>query len=531
MRDSLDRGSSLQKLETAVIRVAVLMSVLWFSFGRLEAGEIPPAELNKQQQRNWHQWRGPQASGVAPLADPPTQWDEQTNIGWKIEIPGRGTSTPIIWEDQVFILTAIKTDRMVEAAAVEEDEAKSTAELTTGGAPQDSPAPERRREPRTGGREERGESGESGERDTAQRERNGEQDRERGPRAGGRGGPGGMRRGEPQTHYYQFVILAVERKTGAIRWQQVAREEVPHEGHHQTGSFAAASPTTDGEFLYASFGSRGIFCYDLAGNLRWERDLGEMRTRNGFGEGISPVIHGESLIVNWDHEGESHLYVLDARSGETRWQVDRDEVTQWATPLVIEHEGRTQVITSATNRVRSYDLASGELLWECGGQTTSVIPSPVAKDGVVICMSGFRGFAARAIPLDSEGDVTDTDKIVWKHDRGTPYVPSPLLYGDDLYFTESNRSLVTCLDVASGEPFIDRKRLEGVSNFYASPIGAADRVYFVSREGTGLVLKHARELEILATNQLDDTIDASPAAVGKQLFLRGEKYLYCLEER
>ncbi len=176
--------------------------------------------------------------------------------------------------------------------------------------------------------------------------------------------------------------------------------------------------------------------------------------------------------------------MLNAKNGEIRWQVDRDEVTQWATPLVIEYEGKTQVVTSATNRVRSYDLTDGTLLWECGGQTTSVIPCPVAKDGVVICMSGFRGSAAKAIPLGSSGDVTDSDKVVWKHDRGTPYVPSPLLYGDDLYFTESNRAILTCLDVNTGEAAIDRVRMPGASNFYASPIGAAAYAVNVSVSGS-----------------------------------------------
>ena len=533
-----DGGSASYPIkEILVRRVALVLSLLWVgleSYGQtqLPAGEIDPAKLQELQQRNWHQWRGPQASGVAPLANPPTKWDEETNVRWKVEIPGRGTSTPIIWEDQVFILTAIITDRVQEPAA---EEAKPAEPKTDEPAPEaggdggDPPA-----EPKPAESAEKAPPPEQPSTDQPRPDRPGRgEGRPGGGRGPGRGGPGGRgrMRGEKPTNFHQFVVIALDRASGAVRWQKTTREEVPHEGHHATGSFAAASPTTDGQFLYASFGSRGVYCLDLAGNVIWERDLGDMRTRNGFGEGISPVIHGDSLIVNWDQEENSKLFVLNARSGEIRWQVDRDEVTQWATPLVIEHDGKTQLVTSATNRVRSYDLANGKLLWECGGQTTSVIPCPVAKDGVVICMSGFRGSAAKAIPLSSSGDVTDSDKVVWKHDRGTPYVPSPLLYGDDLYFTESNRAILSCLDVKTGEAVIDRQRMPGVSNFYASPIGAADRVYFVSREGVSLVLKHARELEVLSTNALDDTIDASPAVAGKQLFLRGEKYVYCLEER
>src|SRR5262249_5002611 len=160
-------------------------------------------------------------------------------------------------------------------------------------------------------------------------------------------------------------------------WRQVAAEVVPHEGLQPTHSYAAASPTTDGRRLYASFGSRGVYCYDLDGKLRWKRDLGRMRTRYAWGEGTSPVLHGDTVVVTWDQEGGSFITALDARTGETRWKVARDEPTSWATPLVVRHKGRTQVVVNGTNRVRSYDLATGEVLWQCGGQTVNAIPSPV----------------------------------------------------------------------------------------------------------------------------------------------------------
>jgi outer membrane protein assembly factor BamB len=410
---------------------------------------------------NWPQWRGPLATGLAPRGDPPVRWDEKTNVKWKAEVPGRGSATPIVWGDRVFLLTAADTGRAA--------------------APADVPKPDPRFEVKT----------------------------------------------KPPATYYRFLVLCLDRQTGKVRWQCTATEQVPHEGHHPTHSYAAASPVTDGRYVYASFGSRGIYCYDLDGRLQWQRDLGRLHTRLGWGEGASPAVHGDTLVVNWDQEAGSFLVALDARTGRTRWKVDRDEPTSWATPLVVEQHGRAQVIVSATNRVRSYDLATGRLLWQCGGQTVNVIPSPVANDRVVVCMSGYRGAMACAVPLDAEGDVTG--KVLWSHQRGTPYVPSPLLAGDRLYFTQANDNLLTCLDVHTGKVLIDRERLPGLTSLYASPVGAAGRIYLVGRDGTTLVLKQADRLEVLATNRLDDPIDASPAVAGKQLFLRGEKHLYCLE--
>jgi outer membrane protein assembly factor BamB len=413
---------------------------------------------------NWQQWRGPLATGFAPRGNPPLRWDDHTNIRWKAPIAGRGSATPIIWGDQVFVLTAVDTGRAADAA-----------DLPTA----DGKLPKRTK---------------------------------------------------PPTTYHRFLVLALDRWTGKVRWQRIATEQVPHEGHHPTHSYAAASPSTDGKYLYASFGSRGIYCYDIAGTLRWHRDLGRMQTRLGWGEGASPTLHGDALIVNWDQEVGSFLTVLDARTGETRWKVARDEPTSWATPLAVEHNGRTQVIVNGTNRVRSYDLATGAVIWQCGGQTVNAIPSPVRVGALAICMSGYTGSAAYAIPLEATGDLTGTSRVAWHYDRGTPYVPSPLLMGDRLYFTGANTPMLTILDVHTGKPLIDRARLPGLTSLYASPAAAADRMYFVGRDGTTLVLRSGDKLDVLATNRLNDPVDASPAIVGDQLFLRGEKYLYCIEE-
>ena len=344
------------------------------------------------------------------------------------------------------------------------------------------------------------------------------------------GSPRPTRTKRPTT-YYEFLVHCVDRENGQPLWKRIAVEAVPHEGYNGEHGYASGSPTTDGQRLYASFGSQGVYCYDFDGQLIWKRDLGDMYTRFGWGEASTPVVHGDRLIVNWDNEVNSAIYVLDAKTGETRWKADRDEVTSWATPLVLERDGKVAVIVGATRRATSYDLETGKTNWECGGLTFNVIPSPVATEKLAICMSNWQGSAIYAIPLGARGDITDSKEIAWKRNTGAPYVPSPLLYGEHLYFTESTRAKLTCLKVSTGEPLIDRQSLPGLRDVYASPLGAAGRVYIVGRDGTTLVLKHPASLEVLATNKLDDRVDASPVAVGGELFLRGKRYLYCVARK
>jgi outer membrane protein assembly factor BamB len=319
--------------------------------------------------------------------------------------------------------------------------------------------------------------------------------------------------------------------TGKTIWRRRATEQVPIEGHHRDNDFASASPTTDGHRLYVWFGSAGLYCYSLDGELVWQRDLGAAQTRLSFGEASSPVVHDDKLIVNRDLDSQSYITVLSAKTGDTIWRRERDEPSCWATPIVVQHEGVEQLITNAHNRVRSYNLANGDLIWECGGQVSNVTPSPVTDGVAVYCMSGYRGSAAMALPLDATRDITDSDQIIWSKTRGTPYVPSPILYDGFLYFNQSNDAILTCLDAKTGETLIERTRMPGLRGLYASPVGASGRVYFVGRNGVTLVLEKGPEFKVLATNKLAEPIDATPALVGTQIFLRSEKSLYCIGER
>lgn len=444
-------------MQTFMKQLLLLTVSLGYACAPGRADDVLPGAAD-----NWHQWRGPLATGMAPQGNPPVKWDEKTNVRWKAPIPGKGSSTPVVWGGRVFVMTAVPTRRKALPDSLPKIDPRFT------------------------------------------------------------------RRTEPPGVYYRFVVRCLDRNTGKILWERTAAEEPPHEGMHPSHSNGASSPVTDGQRVYAFFGSRGLYCYDRDGKQLWKRDFGRLITRYGWGEGATPALHGNWLIVPWDQEAPSALYALDARTGETRWKADRDEPTSWSTPLIVPHRGRTQVIVNAAKKARGYDLQTGKVLWECGPLTINTIPSPVAANGVVYCLAGY-GAAGYAIPLDARGDLTGTDRILWKLARGTPYVPSPLLDGDRLYYTAGNKPLLTCLDVRTGKPLIDRERLPVLTELYASPAGAAGRLYFVGRDGTTVVLRRSDKMDVLSVNVLDDPIDGSPVIVGRQLFLRGHNFLYCIE--
>ncbi len=415
----------------------------------------------------WPHWRGPLSTGVVLEGNPPVSWDEKTNVRWRIKVPGAGHATPIVVGEKLFLLSAEGTGKKVDVEQAEE--------------------------PR---------------------------------REGNRRGRFGRR---PKPNEIQkFSVICLNRHSGKTLWSKAVVEALPHEGHHRDHGYASCSPVTDGEFLYAFFGSRGLYCLDLEGNVKWEKDLGDMRTVMGFGEGTSPVLVGNKILVKWDHEGDSFLVALDKKSGKELWRKERDEGTSWASPVAIEHGGKIQVVASASNKVASYNPENGDIIWESTGMTRNVIPTPVWGDGVVYVTSGFRGSALQAIKLDSKGKVKDTDAILWSHDEGTPYVPSPLLYQGRLYFFQGNDNRLTCLDAKTGKVHYSRQRVEGLRGVYASPIGAGDHIYLVGRQGNVVVIKSSDKLEIVATNSLDEEFDASPVVVGDWLYLRGKEHLYCL---
>jgi len=458
-------------LHTPRFVVPVWALVAFAASVTLAASLVPAASPEKtlrgDAERYWPQWRGPLLNGVAPHARPPIEWSETKNVRWKVGIPGKGSATPVVWGDRLYVLTAVPGEKRAPA----------------------SPPAE--------------------------------------PSAGG----GRPRLSSPPDAVQKFKVMALRRADGKVLWERVVREELPHEGTHATGTFASASAVTDGERVFAHFGSRGLYALDAGGKVIWEKDLGDMTVKLSFGEGSSPALAGDRLFVQWDHEGESFMVALDRKTGREIWRQKRDEKTSWATPLVVEHAGRPQVVTSATNRVRSYDAATGDLLWETAGMTQNAIPSPVHADGLVILTSGFRGNALLAVKLaEAKGDLAASPAVAWRLDRDTPYVPSPLLYGDELYFLKGNNGLLSALNARTGERLYGPERLEGVPNVYASPVGAAGRIYVAGREGATAVVQRGTAFKVLAVNTLDDGFDASPVAVDGELYLRGQRFLYRISE-
>jgi outer membrane protein assembly factor BamB len=253
-----------------------------------------------------------------------------------------------------------------------------------------------------------------------------------------------------------------------------------------------------------------------------------MRTRNGFGEGASPALHDGVVVVLWDTEDESFVVALDKATGAELWKQDREERTGWTTPYVQPFGERTQVIINGTTAVRSYDLRTGELLWQCRGQTENAIPSIVSDGKVAYATSGYRGNAAVAIRLGGSGDLTGSDAVLWTLNRGTPYVPSPLLMDGLLFLCQRNDAILTCVDAMTGQTYFAQERLEGVAGVYASPAGVRDRIYLAGQNGATAVFAAAKELKVLAVNQLDEPINASPVIAGDELLLRGRDHLYCI---
>ena len=505
---------------------------------------------------NWPNWRGPKANGVAPNGNPPAEFSEHKNVQWKINLPGSGSSTPVIWKDEVFILAAEKTGKK---AAGSEDETPNE---------QGNNNSQRRQRPEGRGRSsERGSSANRGgfggnsfnrdemmkrfdkdgdgelndtERQAMRDEFRQQFSRNRGSdrrsnersRRGGRSGSGSSRGGfgggRKPTEEYRFSLISYDRESGKENWRSIATTAIPHEGHHRDHGYASASPVTDGKNIIVSFGSRGLYCFDMKGKIEWKKDFGDMRTRNSFGEGSSPTLHENTIVLLWDQEDDSYIYAINKKNGKIKWKRERNEATGWCTPVVTTHKGVTQVLVNGSKAVRSYRLNDGKLLWQCSGQTGNPVPSIVVDKQNAYAMSGFRGAYIAAIKLGGDGDLTGTESVAWTANRGTPYVPSPLLSNDRIWYLAGNNGILSVRDTKSGKSLIEGERLTGISGVYASPVSASGKVYIVGRNGSIIVLKDSAKFEVLASNKLDEKFDCSPAIVGNQLFLRGKEHLYCI---
>jgi len=400
---------------------------------------------------DWPHWRGPTANGAAAAAGPRT-WSDTENVRWKVALPGRGMSTPILLGERVFVSTAVPT--------AGDEEASGTGEQS-------------------------------------------------------------------------YELHCLERATGKTLWRTVACVATPHEGYHKSyGSHASASPVTDGERVYVSFGSQGLYAFDLDGKPLWRFDPGvKLSMRNSFGEGLAPVLAGDVLVQVADQEGDSFAVGLDTSTGKELWRVARDEPSGWSTPLVTRFGERLEVVTTGQKRTRSYDPATGKLLWETDGAGLNAIPNVLRSEDLVLVMSGFREAKILAIePPRAAEDGLGIPSTRWSATKGCGYTASPVL-ADGLYYTVTDRGTVSCFDAATGEAHYLEERLPRGSTLKSSPVAAGELLYVPTEAGEVHLLRLGPELEVVGTRTLADQVFvASPAIAGGALYLRSLTHLFCIAE-
>jgi len=415
---------------------------------------------------NWPQWRGPDGSGISNEKNLPSEWSPTKNIKWKTAIEGRSHSSPIVWGNRVFLTTAVEGDVVPGAKAV-----KHTLEGDKEFVHPDSVGADRK---------------------------------------------------------HTFKVIALDRDSGKIVWQATAWEGTPYDNRHRKSSYAASTPTTDGKMVYAYFGSEGLYAYDFKGKLAWKADLGKLANL-GMGTATSPILFNDVVIVQCDEDnGESSFIVgLDKKTGKEVWRTPRKVQISWSTPLLVRTSTRAELIASGTETVISYDPATGKELWRHKGVESNAIPSPVANSEMAFLVAGFPTKITMAIKLGQNGDLTGTPNEAWKYEKGTAYVPSPILYGDYLYLT-TDRGILTCLDAKTGEVKYEGGRIPIPATFTASPVAYEGKILMTSEDGDTFMIKAGPKHEIIGTNSVGEPVYASPAIADGRIFIRGEKNLYCI---
>ena len=414
---------------------------------------------------NWPQWRGPDGSGISTEKNLPAEWTPTKNIKWKTPIEGRSHSSPIVWENKIFVTTAIEGAEVPGAKA-----AKHLLDNKEFVHP-DSIGANRK---------------------------------------------------------HAFKVIALNRDNGKILWEAVAFEGTPYDDRHRKSSYAASTPATDGKMVYAYFGSEGLYAYDFNGKLAWKADVGKLANL-GMGTGTSPILFENVVIVQADEDsGESSFIVAyDKKTGKEVWKTPRKVQISWSTPLLARSAKRTELITSGTETIIAYDPATGKELWTHKGVESNAIPSPVANNEMVYLVAGFPAKIALAIRLGASGDLTGTPNVPWKYAKGTAYVPSPILYGDYLYLT-TDRGILTCIDAKTGKVVYEGGRIPIPATFTASPVAFDGKILLTSEDGDTFIVKAGPKHEILATNSVGEPVYASPAIADGRIYIRGEKNIYCI---
>ncbi len=415
---------------------------------------------------DWPGFRGADGSGIARSGPgPAADLTLDRNLLWKTKVEGRGHSSPVIADGRVFLTTAIVGEPIPGAGPPEH---------TFGGQPFRHP------------------------------------------------------QATDGNRHHTMKVIGLDADSGKILWTRTAYEGRVYDDRHSESSYASPTPVTDGERVYAYFGSEGVYAYTRDGEPVWERDIGDIKTV-GLGVGTSPVLTGGLLIILADEDSgdDSFIVALDAATGEEVWKRKRPVQASWATPVLVEHDGQKQLLTTGYEYVISYNPADGRELWRAKGLQNNAIHTPMTVGDLAVFTSGYPGKVVFAIPLDSRGDLTGRDARVWTYRKGTGYVPSNLLYDGLLYLTNDG-GVITCLDARTGEVVYEGGRLPIRGRYSASMVGGGGRILMVNTDGDAAIMRAGREHEVLGSFSLGESVWATPAIVGDRLYVRGREHLFAL---
>jgi outer membrane protein assembly factor BamB len=440
-----------------------------FILGVLAMAASPlPARERAESGGDWPQWRGPEGLGVSRSRDLPVSWTPTANITWKTAIPGRGLSSPILWRDRIYLTTSIK------GAQIPGRKAPIHPDFN--------------------------------------------------------GKPGYLHPDAVDVDYaHALKVLAIDARTGRIVWEQTSYDGPMYDDRHRKNTYASSTMAADGKFVYAFFESAGLYCYDLDGRLQWKVSLGGF-AKAGMGPGTSPVLFDDLIILQCDTEmGDgSFLVALNRRTGKEVWRAQRHTRRSWATPLLVPVGDHVEMVAAGAEETIAYNPRTGAELWRANGTESHPIPSPVAGHGLVFMTAGSQAKRALAIKLGRSGDLTNTDAIAWRYDKGTAYVPSPILLGPYLYLM-SDKGLLTCLDAITGKVIYEGGRVPVPATFTASPVAFGDRLLLTSEDGDTFVIKAGPTHEVLATNSVGEPVYASPALGDHAIYIRGEQHLFAID--
>ncbi len=420
---------------------------------------------------DWNRFRGPNGNSVVEGTTLPTEWAEDSHVAWKVKIPGRGWSQPVVAGNRVFVTTAVA-----------ENEEK--------------------------------------------------------PKRYDGGLPGDAR--SPLQDVYQWKVYCLAVDTGKILWEDTPYTGKPAQPKHRGNTYASETPVTDGERVIVSFGMKGLVCYGVDGKKQWEKTLGVYPMQAGWGTGSSPIIDRDAVLLQCDNDQKSFLVALNKKTGDELWRVDREEKSNWSTPYLWKNKVRTELVLAGGKKMRSYDPATGTLLWEMAGSGRTSV-SPVGDEDLLFVdsVNWFQASPGRlaAIRAGATGDISLPDEktlkskdVAWSIMFKSYRNSSPLLYQGCLYMLEQSAGIVRCFDAKTGKVNY-QQRLPESPGFAASPWANDGKVFLLDDAGVTVVIAAGPEYKLLASNRLNDEIVwSSPAVAGDQLLIRGMQHLYCIRK-